>query len=88
MGHLPIRLSLVARFEGADKTEKLSRNASALLSFAVPGVEATDKTVKLPPYISAVLSFEVTRFEGADKTVFASQFFRGALAQLRIRFLR
>ena len=33
---------------------------------------------------SAVLSFAVPGVEGADKTVFASHFFRGALAQLRI----
>ena len=50
----------------------------------MPGVEGADKTVKLPPYISAVLSFAVSGVEGADKTVFASHFFRGALAQLRI----
>ena len=50
----------------------------------MPGVEVTDETVKLPPYISAVLSFAVPGVEGADKTVFASHFFRGALAQLRI----
>jgi hypothetical protein len=31
-----------------------------------------------------VLSFAVPGVEGADKTVFASHFFRGALAQLRI----
>ena len=33
LGHLPIHLSLVARFEGAGQTVKLSRYVSAVLSF-------------------------------------------------------
>ena len=34
LGHLPIRLSPVARFESAGQTVKLSRYVSAVLSFA------------------------------------------------------
>ena len=57
MGHLRIHISLVSRFETADKTVCASRNVSAVLNFAVSQFETLEKTVCASQPGSAVLNF-------------------------------
>ena len=57
MGHLRIHISLVSRFETADKTVCASRNVSAVLNFAVSRFESAEKTVCASQPGSALLRF-------------------------------
>ena len=57
LGHLRIRLSLVARPVSADETVKLPPYVSAVLSFAISRFGTAEKTVRASRDASAVLNF-------------------------------